>query len=94
MWSLGNEVEEQYHPEKGVVAYLRDIVRLYDSTRPVTFGASYPSKSAINGTELQVDVHGMNYPSGVYGGPDFMKHFSTIRGMNTYQALPVNPVQQ
>ena len=36
MWSLGNEVEEQYHPEKGVVAYLRDIVRLYDSTRPVT----------------------------------------------------------
>ena len=48
--------------------YLRDIVRLYDSTRPVTFGASYPSKSAINGTELQVDVHGMNYPSG-YSSP-------------------------
>ena len=71
MWSLGNEVEEQYHPEKGVAAYLRDIVRLYDSTRPVTFGASYPSKSAINGTELQVDVHGMNYPSGGYGGTDF-----------------------
>lgn len=75
MWSLGNEVQEQYHPEKGVAAYLRDIVRLYDTTRPVTFGASYPSKSAVNGTELQVDVHGMNYPSGVYGGPDFYGTF-------------------
>ncbi len=75
MWSLGNEVEEQYHPEKGVAAYLRDIVRLYDTTRPVSFGASYPSKSALNGTELQVDVHGMNYPSGIYGGPDFYGTF-------------------
>lgn len=80
MWSLGNEVEEQYQPEKGVAAYLRDIVRLHDTTRPVTFGASYPSKSAINGTELQVDVHGMNYPSGVYGGPDFYGTFLNYPG--------------
>lgn len=75
MWSLGNEVKEQYHPELGTVAHLRDIVRQYDKTRPVTFGASYPSKSALNGAELQVDVHGMNYPSGVYGGPDFYSKF-------------------
>lgn len=80
MWSLGNEVEEQYHPEQGVAAYLRDIVRLYDTTRPVSFGASYPSKSALNGTELQVDVHGMNYPSGVYGGPDFYGTFLNYPG--------------
>ena len=80
MWSLGNEVEEQYHPEKGVAAHLRSIVRLYDQTRPVTFGASYPSKSALNGTELQVDVHGMNYPSGVYGGPDFYGTFLNYPG--------------
>lgn len=80
MWSLGNEVEEQYHPELGVVAYLRDIVRMYDESRPVTFGASYPSKSALNGTELQVDVHGMNYPSGVYGGPDFYDKFLRYPG--------------
>ncbi len=80
MWSLGNEVEEQYHPEKEVAAYLRDIVRLYDTTRPVSFGASYPSKSAVNGTELQVDVHGMNYPSGVYGGPDFYGTFLNYPG--------------
>lgn len=80
MWSLGNEVEEQYHPEKGVAAYLKDIVRLYDTTRPVSFGASYPSKSALNGTEFQVDVHGMNYPSGVYGGPDFYGTFLNYPG--------------
>ena len=80
MWSLGNEVEEQYHPELGVAAYLRDIVRLYDTTRPVSFGASYPSKSALNGTEFQVDVHGMNYPSGVYGGPDFYGTFLNYPG--------------
>lgn len=80
MWSLGNEVEEQYHPEKGIAAYLRDIVRLYDTTRPVSFGASYPSKSALNGTEFQVDVHGMNYPSGVYGGPDFYGTFLNYPG--------------
>ena len=80
MWSLGNEVEEQYHPEKGVAAYLRDVVRLYDTTRPVSFGASYPGKSALNGTEFQVDVHGMNYPSGVYGGPDFYGTFLNYPG--------------
>mgnify|MGYP005874403549 CR=1 FL=1 len=48
--------------------------------RKYAFGASYPSKSAINGTELQVDVHGMNYPSGVYGGPDFYETFLNYPG--------------
>lgn len=80
MWSLGNETQEQYQPEKETVACLREIVRTYDTTRPVSFGASYPSKSALNGTELQVDVHGMNYPTGVYGGPDFYGKFLSYPG--------------
>lgn len=71
LWSTGNEVSEQYHPELGIARHLTEVVHRYDKTRPVTFGASYPSKSAMNGTELQVDVHGMNYAAGVYGGPDF-----------------------
>ena len=75
LWSTGNEVPEQYNPELGIARYLTDIVHKFDSTRPVTFGASYPSKSAMNGTELQVDVHGMNYAAGVYGGPDFYGKF-------------------
>lgn len=80
LWSTGNEVEEQYHPEKGLARHLTDIIHEYDTTRPVTFGASYPSKSALNGTELQVDVHGMNYAAGVYGGPDFYGEFLNHKG--------------
>lgn len=75
LWSTGNEVDEQYHPESGMTRHLTEVVHRYDTTRPVTFGASWPSKSALNGTELQVDVHGMNYPSGGFGGPDFYGTF-------------------
>lgn len=80
LWSTGNEVEEQYHPETNMARHLTDIIHEYDSTRPVTFGASYPSKSAFNGTELQVDVHGMNYAAGVYGGPDLYGAFLNQKG--------------
>lgn len=80
LWSTGNEVSEQYHPELGIARHLTEVVHRYDKTRPVTFGASYPSKSAMNGTELQVDVHGMNYAAGVYGGPDFYGGFLNKEG--------------
>jgi beta-galactosidase len=81
LWSTGNEVSEQYSPELGIAQRLTDIVHEYDTTRPVTFGASYPSKSALNGTELQVDVHGMNYASGTaYGGPNFYGEFLEKKG--------------
>ena len=75
MWSTGNEVHEQYFPELGIAWHLTQVVHRFDTTRPVTFGASYPSKSGVNGTELQVDVHGMNYAAGVYGGPEFYGEF-------------------
>lgn len=80
MWSTGNEVYEQYKPETGVARHLTEVVHRFDTTRPATFGASYPSKSAMNGTELQVDVHGMNYAAGVYGGPDFYGEFLNKKG--------------
>ena len=80
LWSTGNEVEEQYHPESGMARHLTEVVHRFDNTRPVTFGASYPSKSAMNGTELQVDVHGMNYAAGVYGGPYFYGEFLNKEG--------------
>jgi len=81
MWSTGNEVPEQYYPEKGIALYLTGIIHRFDTTRPVTFGASWPSKSAFNGTELQVDVHGMNYASGkAYGGPDLYGEFLNLKG--------------
>ena len=83
MWSTGNEVHEQYYPETGMARHLTGVVHKYDTTRPATFGASYPAKSAINGTELQVDVHGMNYAAGVYGGPDFYGKFLNMPGHET-----------
>lgn len=80
LWSTGNEVAEQYRPESGMARHLTEVVHRFDKTRPVTFGASYPSKSAVNGTELQVDVHGMNYAAGVYGGPHFYGEFLNKEG--------------
>ncbi|NWJ49460.1 MAG: glycoside hydrolase family 2 protein [Bacteroidetes bacterium] len=81
LWSTGNEVPEQYSPEKGITRHLTEIIHSYDTTRPVTFGASWPSKSAFNGTELQVDVHGMNYASGsAYGGPNLYGDFLSFKG--------------
>ena len=80
LWSTGNEVAEQYNPETGMARHLKEVVRRFDTTRPVTFGASYPLKSAMNGTELQVDVHGMNYAAGVYGGPHFYRDFLNKKG--------------
>lgn len=80
MWSTGNEVYEQYKPEMGIARHLTEVVHRFDTTRPATFGASYPSKSAMNGTELQVDIHGMNYAAGVYGGLDFYGEFLEKEG--------------
>ena len=75
LWSTGNEVQEQYEPETGVARHLTEVVHRFDTTRPATFGASYPSKSAVNGTVMLVDVHGMNYAAGGYGGPKFYGEF-------------------
>lgn len=80
MWSSGNEVHEQYDPKLGIVKHLCEIINGFDNSRPATFGASYPSRSAMNGTELQVDVHGMNYAPGVYGGPNFYGKFLNKKG--------------
>lgn len=83
LWSTGNEVHEQYNPKCGMAQRLTDIVHRFDPTRPATFGASAPKQSAMNGTELQVDVHGMNYAAGVYGGPDFYGKFLNKPGHET-----------
>lgn len=80
LWSVGNEVHEQYYPKTGEAQHLRDVVHRYDTTRPATFGASAPNVSAVNGTELQMDVHGMNYPSGVYGSKHFLREFLDMPG--------------
>lgn len=86
LWSLGNEVREQYEPQKGLAAHLREVVRRYDTTRPVTLGISGPKVAAMNGTELQLDVVGTNYPAGIQGGEDFFGKFFKKKG---HEHLPV-----
>ncbi|UKJ06801.1 beta-galactosidase GalB [Solitalea lacus] len=82
LWSTGNEIPEQYYPDKFYLfTQLRNVIRKYDPTRPVTCGISAPNQTAFNGVELTVDVHGMNYGSGdAYGGPDLYKRFLNFKG--------------
>jgi beta-galactosidase len=64
LWSIGNEVYEQYYPaDHHVGARLARIVRQEDPTRPVTAAAN-AVVSATNGFQDLVDVFGFNYLRG------------------------------
>ena len=60
-WSTGNEIPElgntNFHwvPEK-----LRELIRQYDTTRPITAGSNDPN-AVRNGFEKAIDVYGANY---------------------------------
>lgn len=67
-WSTGNEIPElgntNFHwvPEK-----LRELIRNYDTTRPVTAGSNNPN-AVRNGFQKTIDVYGANYHLDSYGG--------------------------
>ncbi len=64
MWCIGNEVEEQSHPQGAKVArFLQDIVQREDPTRPVTNGMDRPDHVFANGMAAIMDVPGFNYRS-------------------------------
>lgn len=86
LWSTGNEVPEQYHPDTKLAAHLREVIRRHDTSRPVTLGISAPKHAAMNGTEMQLDVTGVNYPAGVQGGEDF---FGKFFGKPEHATLPI-----
>jgi beta-galactosidase len=50
-----------------VPAKLRDLIRQYDTTRPVTAGSNHPG-AASNGFQDTIDVYGVNYHLGSYAG--------------------------
>ncbi len=67
MWSIGNEVVEQTHPEGGTIARkLVDIVHKLDPTRPVTAGLNKIRHAEKNGITDALDIVGYNY----YGNPE------------------------
>jgi hypothetical protein len=61
IWSIGNEIpddREGVNPER--VKMMADIVRKYDTTRPVTLGSCFPDHVA-KGIYKDLDVVGWNY---------------------------------
>ncbi|MBT3193162.1 MAG: DUF4982 domain-containing protein [Verrucomicrobia bacterium] len=62
MWSIGNEIIEQWDKDGAKVAqYLCDICRDEDSTRPTTAGFNGPDQAIENGLAEVVDIPGWNY---------------------------------
>ncbi|MEN9469025.1 MAG: hypothetical protein RL630_758 [Verrucomicrobiota bacterium] len=67
MWSIGNEINEQYKPNGGEMAErLVSIVKKHDPTRPVTAGCNSPSHAKDNGFDKALDVFGLNYSYEIY----------------------------
>lgn len=66
-WSTGNEIDELSTPSMHWVGRrLYDLIKTYDTTRPVTAGSNRPDASK-NGFQDNVDVFGLNYWTGSYG---------------------------
>ncbi len=67
MWSIGNEIDEQYYPEGPAVARrLCDICHNEDPTRPTTAGLNNVDDSLTGGLFDVVDVKGFNYKPYIY----------------------------
>ncbi len=61
IWSIGNEIpddEEGVNPER--IKMMADLVREYDTTRPITIGSSFP-QHVEQGIYDALDVVGWNY---------------------------------
>ncbi len=68
MWSIGNEVSEQYNATTGLqlTEWLQDICHREDPTRPVTMGMDAADAVVSNGIAAALDVPGFNYRSYKY----------------------------
>lgn len=62
MWSIGNEIIEQWHPEgKAMAKGLAGIVRQLDDTRPITSGMNNPTPDNSLVQSGALDIIGFNY---------------------------------
>ncbi|MCL7762496.1 DUF4982 domain-containing protein [Polaribacter sp. Z014] len=67
MWSIGNEIMEQYkHDPNNITDYLNKIVKTLDTTRATTAGFNSASGSLKSGMAEIVDVAAFNYKPGIY----------------------------
>ena len=62
MWSIGNEIPEQWSQEGVQIAkHLQDICHQYDPSRPVTQGMDKAEDALKSGFAQTMDVPGFNY---------------------------------
>lgn len=62
MWSIGNEIPEQWSEEgREIARHLQDICHRLDPTRPVTQGVDKPDDALKSGFLQVMDVPGLNY---------------------------------
>lgn len=62
MWSIGNEILDQFHKEGAdTTRWLSDLCHREDPTRPTTAGFNSPEAAIKNGLCDEVDIVGLNY---------------------------------
>lgn len=84
MWSTGNEVPTQKHPEGYKVAkFLQDICHREDPTRSCTCGINHTIASSKNGFADILDVVGVNYHTHEYFMMKEAGHLNCIIGSET-----------
>ena len=67
MWSIGNEIPEQYYPEgPEMTRRLCGICHEEDPSRPVTAGLNNVDDSITGGLFDAIDVKGFNYKPYIY----------------------------
>ncbi|SDF24160.1 glycoside hydrolase family 2 TIM barrel-domain containing protein [Cellulophaga baltica] len=78
MWSIGNEIMEQYqHDPNKITSYLNTIVKSLDTTRATTAGFNSANNALESGMASTVDVAGFNYKPGIYH--KIREHYPTIK---------------
>ena len=69
MWSIGNEIPEQWSDEgREIARRLQDVCHRLDPTRPVTQGMDKPDDALKSGFAQVMDVPGFNYRVHKYDG--------------------------
>ena len=67
MWSIGNEIPDQWNEEgRDIARRLQDICHLLDPSRPVTQGIDWIFGALQSGNAQVLDVPGMNYRVHLY----------------------------
>lgn len=67
MWSVGNEIPEQWSAEGAkILRHLQDVIRRHDTTRPITNGMDRMPDALKSGFAQVADCPGMNYRTHIY----------------------------